>query len=97
MEIYFHGVISAIIQQNLDSKKMREGLYRKLLLIIAMLLGFVIQFTFFNMEIISKGVCLYIIFMEIVSILENLQKAGINFGEFGKIFNIKEDENDKNN
>lgn len=69
------GFISAIINKNVDSQKMREGLLRKMLLIIIIALAFVVQHAFFNMEIISKIVCLYIIFMEVVSILENLTKA----------------------
>lgn len=83
------GFISAIINKNVDSQKMREGILRKLLLLVAMGLSFVMQHAFFNINIISKFVCLYIIFMEIISILENLTKAGIDFGKLGEILNIK--------
>lgn len=86
------GFICAIINKNLDSQKMREGLLRKMLLIVVMGLSFCLQYAIFNMTIISKAVCIYIIIMEIVSILENLQKAGIDFGKFGNIFKIKGDE-----
>lgn len=85
------GFISAIINKNVDSKKMREGLLRKILLLLTVGLSFIIQFAFFNMEIISKVVCLYIIFMEIVSIAENLTKAGIDLGKIANILNIKGD------
>lgn len=87
------GFISAIINKNVDSQKMREGLLRKMLLIIIITLAFIVQYAFFNMEIISKVVCLYIIFMEVISILENLTKAGIDFGRIGQILNIKDDIN----
>lgn len=83
------GFVSAIIRKQVDSQKMREGILRKLLLVLAMGLSFVMQYAFFNITIISKFVCLYIIFMEIISILENLTKAGINFGKLGEILNIK--------
>lgn len=83
------GFISAIITKSVDSQKMREGILRKMLLLVVISLSFVFQYAFFNMTIISKFVCLYVIFMEIVSILENLSKAGIDFGKLGEILNIK--------
>lgn len=86
------GFITAIINKNLDSQKMREGLLRKMLLIVVLALVFCIQYAVFNLSFISKAVCIYIIIMEAVSIFENLQKAGIDFGSFGKIFKIKGDE-----
>lgn len=82
------GVISAFIQKNLDSQKMREGLLRKILLVIVIALSFVAQQTF-NITIISKVVCIYIILMEIISILENLKKAGIELGKIGDLLKVK--------
>lgn len=87
------GFICALIKNNLDSKKMREGLLRKMLLIIIIGLSFIVQYAFFNVNFISKAVCLYIILMEIVSILENLKLAGIDIGNISKFLKIKE--NDK--
>lgn len=89
------GVISAIILNNLDSKEMREGLLRKMLLILVIILSFVFQYAF-NIPIISKIVCIYIIVMEIVSILENLKKAGVDLGKLGDLLKIKQDENTVN-
>lgn len=89
------GVISALIQKNLDSQKMREGLLRKTLLIIVIALSFVVDFTF-NITIISKVVCIYIIVMEVISILENLKKAGIDLGKLGELLKIKSEENTVN-
>lgn len=86
------GFICAIINKNLDSQKMREGLLRKMLLIVVLALAFCLQYAVFNLTFISKAVCIYIIVMEAVSILENLQKSGIDFGNFGNIFKIKGDE-----
>lgn len=71
------GYIQAIINKNVDSSVMREGLLHKMLLIIIMLLAFVMQFAF-GLKAISITVCLYICLMETVSILENLKKAGID-------------------
>lgn len=86
------GVIQAVINKNLDSQKMREGLLRKILLIVVIILSFIFQYAF-NIPIISKVVCIYLIVMEIISIMENLKKAGIDLGKLGELLKIKtEDE-----
>lgn len=85
------GLISAVIRNDLDSKVMREGLLRKILLIMVVALSFVIS-SAFGINIISKVVCIYIIIMEIISILENLKKAGIDLGKIGELLKIKTDE-----
>lgn len=87
------GFISAVIQKNVDSQKMREGLLRKILLIIVIILSFIIQYGF-NITIISRVVCIYIVVMEIISILENLKKAGIDLKKLGEILKIKNEESD---
>ena len=84
------GLIQAIINKNLDSQKMREGILRKSLLILIVLLSFVAQYSF-NISVISKIVCIYIILMEVISIFENLKKAGIDLGKLGEILKIKSD------
>ena len=89
------GIISAIIQKNLDSQKMREGLLRKILLIIVVILGFIIEYAF-KMPYVSKVVCIYIVVMETISMLENIQKAGIELGRLGDLLKIKPDENTVN-
>ena len=86
------GFISAVIQKNVDSQKMREGLLRKILLILIIALSFIVQYAF-GITSISKVVCIYIIVMEVISILENIKKAGIDLGKLGEILNIKQDEN----
>lgn len=82
------GLVQAIINKNLDSQKMREGILRKALLILIVILSFVAQYTF-NISAISKVVCLYLIIMEVISILENLKKAGVDLGKLGEILKIK--------
>lgn len=89
------GFVSALIQKNVDSQKMREGLLRKMLLILIIALSFIIQYAF-NITLISKIVCIYIIVMEVISILENLKKAGIDLGKLGELLKIKQDENTVN-
>lgn len=86
------GVVSATILHDLDSQKMREGLLRKVLLILIVLLSFVVG-SAFNLTFISKAVCIYIIIMETISILENVKKAGINLGKLGELLKIKQEDN----
>lgn len=85
------GVIQAVINKNLDSQKMREGILRKMLLILVVILSFIFQYAF-NIPIISKVVCIYLIVMEIISILENLKKAGIDLGKLGELLKVKAEE-----
>lgn len=68
------GYIQAWINNDVDSQKMREGLLHKMLLVLIILLSFVLQYAF-NIQFISSVVCVYIVLMEIVSILENLKKS----------------------
>lgn len=84
------GVLQALINHNMDSQKMREGLIHKALIIMILILSFVIQNTF-NLSIIPKFVCTYIIVMEIISIFENLNKAGIDLFGSSKIIKEKSD------
>ena len=86
------GFIQAVINKNVDSSIMRKGLLHKVLLIIVMAASFILDFTF-HLPVISKVICIYIIIMEIVSILENLEKAGFNVGKLKEIFKGKEEEN----
>ena len=85
------GYIQAIINNNVDSKVMRTGLLHKAAIILIILASFVFDKTF-NLSVVSKVICIYVIVMEIMSILENIQKAGINLGKFGNILKVKGDE-----
>lgn len=71
------GYIQAIINKNVDSSKMREGLLHKVLVIIIIIISCVIDITF-RLPAVPKIVSIYIIIMELTSILENLNKAGLN-------------------
>lgn len=71
------GYIQSLINKNTDSSIMREGLMHKCLLIIIIILGFIIEFAF-SLKAVSIAICMYIVVMELTSILENLKKAGIN-------------------
>lgn len=79
------GYIQAVINKNIDSQKMRNGLLHKVVLMLIMILGFVFDLTF-NLKITSRAICLFIIFMEINSILENIKKMGFDVGKLTDFF-----------
>lgn len=85
------GYIQALINKNVDSKIMREGLLHKLLLTLIIILGYVIQFAF-NLKFVSQAITIYICLMELTSILENLKKAGIDLGKLGDMLKTKKEE-----
>lgn len=84
---YITGYIQAVINQNVQSKKMRVGLLHKTLILLIIILSFVLDYAF-NLNYISSFVCIYVVIMEITSIMENLKKAGINVGKFGKALEV---------
>ena len=84
------GYIQAVINKNVDSKIMREGLLHKCLLIVAIIVGYVVEFAF-GIKAVAQVITIYICLMEIMSILENLQKAGLDLGRLGDILKKKED------
>lgn len=85
------GYIQAIINKNVDSKIMREGLLHKFLLTLVLIIGYVIQFAF-NLTFVAQAISIYICVMELMSILENLKKAGVDLGKLGSILKNKKEE-----
>lgn len=77
------GYIQAVINKNVDSKVMREGLLHKCLLIVAIVIGYVVEYAF-GLNAVSGVITIYICVMELMSIAENVKKAGIDL----KIFEI---------
>ncbi len=80
---FITGYIQAVINHDVQSKKMRVGLLHKTLIFLVILLSFIIHLSF-DLKYVSSFVCIYVTFMEIISILENLKKAGLDIGKFGK-------------
>ena len=84
------GYIQAVINKNVDSKIMREGLLHKCLLIVAIVIGYVVEYAF-GISAVAQVITVYICIMEVMSILENLKKAGLDLGKLGDILKNKED------
>lgn len=85
------GFIQAVINNDINSSKMRVGLLHKILIILVIILSFLIDVTF-SIPFISKVVCFYVIVMELISILENISKAGIDLGKLKDLIKIKREE-----
>ena len=84
------GYIQAVINKNVDSKVMREGLLHKCLLIVAIIIGYVVEYAF-GISAVAQVITVYICIMEVMSILENLKKAGLDLGKLGDILKNKEE------
>lgn len=85
------GYIQAVINKNVDSKVMREGLLHKCLLIVAIVVGYVVEYAF-GIKTVAQVITIYICAMELMSILENVKKAGIDLGKLGSILKNKEEQ-----
>lgn len=83
------GYIQALINHDVDSSIMRQGLLHKILIILVLIMSCVLDITF-SLSIITKCISIYIIIMELTSILENLKKAGLDFGKVTDILKRKE-------
>ena len=71
------GIIKAWAQNDFKSKIMRAGLAKKAEEILILIAGELITFGLMLPSVIMNGVSFYIIFMEVMSILENVDELGI--------------------
>ena len=71
------GVINAWKQKDFQSSKMRSGLAKKAGEILIIVIGVLFTYGMGAPEYIIKFVSLYIIVMELMSIMENLDKLGV--------------------
>jgi toxin secretion/phage lysis holin len=92
------GFIGAIIQKNISSIKMREGILHKILMLILIFLCLVIEIASSHMFKLSydiptcEVICGYTTVMELSSIIENISTAYPEFAKSGlaKLFNLQE-------
>jgi len=76
--------IQEIINKNIDNEMLQKSLLHKCLYIIVILLGYIIQFAF-NLKLIAQTITIYICIIELISIWENLKKAGIDLGNLDEL------------
>lgn len=79
------GWLQATINGTWDSTKMRRGLYRKIGEIMVVVLAWVVGVAIVLPVDIAQMAAIYILIMEGISILENLDQAGINIPILKKI------------
>ena len=79
---FFTGLLKAFYTGSFSSKSMRRGLFHKASLLCVMALGWLVEYAqrFIDLGIgfavpVGTAACVYIILMEIGSILENLCEA----------------------
>lgn len=73
------GFVKAVVNKTVDSKIMKNGLFHKCGFILAIVLGFLCEYTMNYLDLgftvpMGNAVCIYIIATELISILENLGK-----------------------
>lgn len=71
------GWIQATVNCTWDSTKMRKGLYRKLGELLVVLLAYVICIAMCWPVEVAMCVSAYIVIMELISVMENLNQAGV--------------------
>lgn len=94
------GFAGAVVTHSVSSKKMREGIGHKVMLILTIMLAVLVQI--FSTHIGDLGIvvplilpaCIYIIVMEITSVIENITSAYPELKDtpLVKLFNQKDAE-----
>lgn len=78
------GVVKAWAKNDFQSAIMRAGLAKKAGEIVILVVGELISFGLMLPDAVMNGISFYIIFMEIMSILENIDELGIPIPKFVK-------------
>lgn len=88
------GFTQAVVNKCVDSTKMKNGLWHKCGFLLAIMFGWLCEFSMNYVDLgftlpVQNAVCLFIILTEIVSILENLGKISpeLSNNKFMSIFN----------
>lgn len=92
------GLLSAMIRGEFQSHIMREGGLHKLMLVLAISFGIFLDYAMSVVDLginvpVGRFICIYIIIMEICSIIENINKGFPNLipKPVLKIFNTEKD------
>lgn len=80
---YITGIVMSVKNSNFNSSVMRDGLFNKFGEIVIVAVGFLIDYgqSFLDMGFsipVLESICVYIILMEIGSILENVSRINKN-------------------
>lgn len=84
------GYYNAWKNNDIKSKKMRDGIGKKMAEMVYILLGFLFSYAF-NIQAISYFISIYIIYMELMSVAENCKKLGVDMPkQFSDKLNVEE-------
>jgi len=72
------GYYNAWKKNEIKSTKMRDGIGKKIAEVMYILIGFAFDFAF-GVHYISTFVAIYITYMELTSLIENMEKIGVPF------------------
>jgi toxin secretion/phage lysis holin len=97
------GFITAIINEELNSTKMRKGLLHKALMLILIFVCLAIEIGISHTVALPYDVptceivCGYIVIMELISVLENIANGypELKDSELFKLFNLSDKDNGK--
>lgn len=96
---FLTGFIQAVANKDVQSEKLRQGLFHKCGFILAIVFGFMceyaMQFVDLGFDVpVGSAVCVYIILTEIVSSLENLGSLSPELADssFMSIFKLHNNE-----
>ena len=76
------GLINAFSKNQFESAKMRAGLAKKAVEMDIIAIGMLFTYGMGIPQVLLKAVSLYIVFMELMSICENLNKLGVPLPAF---------------
>ena len=74
---FFTGYLGAWIRKNVISSRMREGLVKKVGEISILLIGKLFEYGMGLSTYLMNCISFYIVFMELISIMENLDTIGV--------------------
>ena len=81
---FLTGYLGAWVKNNVISSRMREGLVKKVCEILILLIGKLFEFGMGLPQYLMNCISFYIIFMELISIIENLDTVGVPLPNFIK-------------
>lgn len=86
------GTVNAFAKKQFKSKKMRMGLSKKIGEISILVIGELFSFSLCLPHYIMSCISFYIIMMEFMSIMENIDKMGVSLPKFiSDVINNKDD------
>lgn len=90
---YLTGFMKAVHNKDIQSSKLRDGLMRKFGELITIVISLFLQYSIGLPKEITIFIAIYIIVMELISIIENLDAIGVQVPKWMKdhLLQVKED------